>query len=78
MKHIRDGMQDYEYLNVLTNNGQGSFVTTEINSWITNSYTFETSGVGLQAARSALGKKMHQLSLSTPPAPPPEISIKVQ
>jgi len=78
MKHIRDGMQDYEYLNVLTNNSQGSFVATEINSWITSSYTFETSGVGLQAARSALGKKMHQLSLSTLPAPPPGISIKAQ
>jgi hypothetical protein len=62
LKNMRDGMQDYEYLNVLTNAGEGSFVTTQINSWITNSYTFETSGSGLEAARSALGTAMHQLT----------------
>ena len=62
LKHIRDGMQDYEYLNVLTNNGQSSLVQTQIASWITNSYTFETSGSGLQAARQALGTAMHQIT----------------
>ena len=65
LKNMRDGMQDYEYMNVLTNNGEGSFVTTQINSWITNSYTFETSGSGLEAARSALGTAMHQLTYGT-------------
>jgi len=28
-------VQDYEYLNVLTNAGQGSYVQTQITSWIT-------------------------------------------
>lgn len=62
LKHIRDGVQDYEYLNVLTVAGKSSVVSTQISSWITNSYTFETSGAGLQAARLNLGTTMHQLS----------------
>jgi hypothetical protein len=78
LKHSRDGMQDYEYLNVLTNKGKGALVTTEINSWITNSYTFETTGSGLEAARMALGTAMHQL---TYPAvailPPAGLSVTV-
>ncbi len=68
LKHIRDGVQDYEYLNALTVAGKGSVVSTQIASWITNSYTFETSGAGLQAARLNLGTTMHQLSF--PPSPP--------
>jgi hypothetical protein len=65
LKYIRDGMQDYEYLNILTQRGQGSFVSTQIRSWITNSYTFETTGSGLQSARMALGAAMHQLSYAS-------------
>jgi hypothetical protein len=64
LKHIRDGIQDYEYLNVLKNNGQSSTVNTQIASWMTNSLTFETSGAGLQAARTALGTAMHALTYS--------------
>lgn len=81
LKNIRDGMQDYEYLNILNNNGQGSLVTTEIDSWITNSYTFETTGSGLQAARMALGKALHQLSYPAvllPPTPPTNLTLTVQ
>jgi hypothetical protein len=65
VKHIRDGMQDYEYLNVLTNQGQGTVVNKQITSWITNSYTYDFSGAGLQAARSALGTAMHKLTYAT-------------
>jgi len=75
-EHIRDGMQDYEYLNVLTNKGKGALVTTEVNSWITNSYTFETTGSGLEAARMALGTAMQQLTY--PPVallPPTGLSV---
>ncbi|HEX3892283.1 MAG TPA: DUF4091 domain-containing protein [Terracidiphilus sp.] len=67
LKHIRDGMQDYEYLTVLSNSGQGKFVSAQINQWIQNSYTFETTGAGLQAARRALGGAMHKLTY--PPKP---------
>lgn len=67
LKHIRDGMQDYEYLNALTNAGEGSLVTAQINSWITNSYMFDTTGTGLQAARQTLGTTLHDLTY--PPTP---------
>jgi hypothetical protein len=77
LKHMRDGMQDYEYLNVLTNNGQSTLVATEINSWITNSYTFETTGSGLEAARSALGTAMHQITYPLIILPPSAVSVKV-
>ena len=69
LKDIRDGVQDYEYLNVLTNYGQSSLVQTQIASWITNSYTFETSGSGLQAARQALGTAIHQITYPVGNAP---------
>jgi hypothetical protein len=74
LKHMRDGMQDYEYLNVLKNNGQSSLVSTQIANWITNSYTFETSGTGLRAARTALGTAMHQLSYPARILPPPSVN----
>jgi len=70
LKHIRDGVQDYEYLYALTNAGNASFVQTQISTWITNSYTFETSGAGLQGARTALGTAMHRLTYSSPLQPP--------
>jgi hypothetical protein len=73
LKMIRDGVQDYEYLYKLNSLGYGSFVNTQITSWVTNSYTFETTGSGLQAARIALGNKLHSLSFAqngnTPAAP---------
>jgi len=77
LKHQRDGMQDYEYLNVLTTAGKTSLVTTEINSWITNSYKFETTGAGLLAARSALGSAMHGLTYSVTLLPPTGLTVTV-
>jgi hypothetical protein len=78
LQHIRDGMQDYEYLNKLTNDGFSGFVQTQITSWITNSYTFETSGTGLQTARAALGRKLHQITYPSVLAPPPTLTGTVQ
>ena len=62
LKHIRDGVQDYEYLNALKVAGEASVAQQQVSSWITNSYTFETSGTGLQTARLNLGTAMHQLT----------------
>jgi Domain of unknown function (DUF4091) len=62
LKMMRDGMQDYEYLYELTTLGQGAFVTSQIQSWITNSYTFTIDPAGLSAARQALGTSLHQLT----------------
>jgi hypothetical protein len=66
---IRDGMQDYEYLNALTNAGQGAFVQQQIASWITNSYTFNTDPTALTAARQALGQQLHQVGLQAKDPP---------
>ena len=70
LKMLRDGMQDYEYMNVLAKAGQGAFVQSTIASWIKNSYTFNenaTTPTGsftsdLTDARQALGSKIHQLT----------------
>jgi hypothetical protein len=78
LKHIRDGMQDYEYLNALNNRGKGSVASSQLSSWITNSYTFETSGAGLQAARQKLGTALHQLTYPTGLLPPPTLSGTIQ
>jgi hypothetical protein len=63
LKMIRDGMQDYEYLNALTKAGQGALATQQIKSFITNTYTFSNNPAGLTAARQALGTQLHQMSL---------------
>ena len=79
LKLMRDGVQDYEYLNALTNAGQGSFVQQQITSWITNSYTFEPTGTGLLAARQSLGTALHQLSYrGVTPSPPTNLKAIVQ
>jgi glycosyl hydrolase family 123 len=79
LKNIRDGMEDYEYLHALTAAGQGSFAMAEAQSFITNAYTFNNDPTALLYVRTALGNKLHQLSLSTPPEPPQGVTIiKVQ
>jgi hypothetical protein len=70
LKMMRDGMQDYEYLNLLTNEGQGSFVQSQISSWITNAYTFSVNPSGLTTARQALGQAIHQLTYPVSLLPP--------
>jgi hypothetical protein len=78
LKHMRDGGQDWEYMHALTSAGQASFVTTEIASWVTNSYTFEVTGSGLQTARLALGNALHHLTYSAVLLPPPTLTGTLQ
>jgi hypothetical protein len=78
LKHIRDGMQDYEYLYRLTALGQGTYVNAQVTNWITNSYTFENTGKGLLGARIALGTALHHLSYSALILPPTNVTGKVQ
>jgi hypothetical protein len=75
LKSIRDGMQDYEYLHALTVAGQGSFAMSEVQSFITNAYTFNNDPTALLGARTALGNKLHQLSLTPPPQPPTGVTV---
>jgi hypothetical protein len=77
LKNIRDGYEDYEYLHALANTGFGSFAAAEAQSFITNAYTFNNDPTALLSARTALGNKLHQLSLGAAPLPPPGLSIKV-
>ncbi len=62
LKLMRDGVQDYEYLYKLNALGYGTFVNTQLSSWVTNSYNFETSGAGLRSARTALGNQLHAIT----------------
>lgn len=62
LKYARDGFQDYEYENYLTNQGKGALVQSQIATWMTNAYTFNTNPVALEAARVALGTAIHQLT----------------
>jgi len=82
LKLARDGVQDYEYLYKLNALGYGTYVNTQLTSWITNSYKFETTGTGLQSARLALGSRIHTLTYANSgnpsPQPPPGLSISVK
>jgi hypothetical protein len=62
LKMIRDGMQDYEYLYALNQAGEGPFATQQALSFITNSYTFDNKPSALEAARMAMGTRLHQLA----------------
>lgn len=47
LKLMRDGVQDYEYLNLLNSVGKGTVATNAISEWISNGYCFNgvaTSG----------------------------------
>jgi hypothetical protein len=78
MKMIRDGIQDYEYMYKLNALGYSSEVNTEVDSEVTNSYTFGSWST-LQAARVALGNFMHALSYPAPgnPVAPPKVGLLV-
>jgi hypothetical protein len=85
LKYIRDGEQDYEYLYVLNQNGQGPYATAQLTSFITNSSTFDngwsggvSSGTPLTTARANLGTKMHQLTYGPVLLPPPALTGTVQ
>jgi hypothetical protein len=64
LKLIRDGIEDYEYLIRLTNLGLGNFATATANVFITNAYTFSNTSSDLQAARLALGNKLHAIAVN--------------
>jgi hypothetical protein len=71
LKMIRDGVQDYEYLHALTAAGEGSFVNLQVESVLTNSYTFSNDPAVITAARQALGTALHQLAHPTTGLLPP-------
>jgi hypothetical protein len=62
LKAIRDGIQDYEYAQILKSLGQGAFVKSVIQpiaaSW--TDWTHDTNA--LEVARQQLGQQLHHLS----------------
>jgi hypothetical protein len=62
LEHIRDGMQDYEYLAALDKAGYPDFARKVAESFITNPYTFSDNPQAMVDARNALGTKLHRLS----------------
>ena len=60
MKYLRDGVQDYEYVQLLKNCGQTSFALSVANSvglnWNWGSWTTDPSA--LESAREQLGNQI--------------------
>jgi len=62
LKAIRDGIQDYEYAQILKNLGQVPFVTSVIQPIATSWTNWSRDPSDLDAARLQLGQKIHQVS----------------
>jgi hypothetical protein len=63
LKAIRDGIQDYEYAQILKNLGQGAFTNSIIVPIATSWSNWNHDPNALEAARLQLGQQLHQLSL---------------
>jgi len=62
LKQLRDGEQDYEYIQLLKNLGQGAYAL-QVASGVASSYSnWSQNPATLQAARIALGQKLDSLS----------------
>jgi len=62
MKAIRDGMQDYEYAQILKNLGQGTFTNSVIQPIAASWTNWNHNPSALEAARLQLGQLLHQLA----------------
>jgi hypothetical protein len=62
LKAIRDGIQDYEYAQILKNLGQVSFMNSIIQPIATSWSNWSHDPNALEAARMQLGQKLDQLS----------------
>ena len=66
LKLIRDGMEDFEYLNLLSQAGQSSFAATVSSTFIQNAYTFNNDPSALTSARIAMGELLNGLAVIPP------------
>ena len=62
LEHIRDGMEDYEYLRMLAAAGDAAFAERTSRTIITNAFTFDNDPDHYMAARRALGDRLHQMA----------------
>jgi hypothetical protein len=66
LKLIREGMEDYEYLNALAKAGHSDLADSAIRSFITNAYTFDNNPAALQGAREKMGNALHRVAVGLP------------
>ena len=66
LKLIRDGMEDFEYLNALSQAGQSSFAATVSSTFIQNAYSFNNDPSALTSARFAMGELLNGLAIPPP------------
>ncbi len=62
LKAIRDGIQDYEYAQILKNVGQVPFLNSVIQPIATSWSNWNHSPSALESARQQLGQLLHQLA----------------
>jgi hypothetical protein len=62
LKTIRDGIQDYEYAQILKSLGQNAFTNSVVQAIATNWTNWTHDASALEAARQQLGQQLHQLS----------------
>ena len=82
----RDGVQDYEYLNVLTQKGQGTLAMNAAKSWITDNKTFNVNPSvaaygftsDLTDARTNLGNALNKLTYGAVVLPPTSLTATLQ
>jgi len=55
-------MEDFEYLHALDVAGDGAFATSTARAFITSATAYSTDPAMMQAARQALGMRLHQLA----------------
>lgn len=81
----RDGIQDYEYMDLLNSEGEGAFVTNEIRTWLNSSWSFNNDPVAaasgfsgdIMDARNALGMAVHDLTYPVALQPPTDVTATV-
>jgi hypothetical protein len=62
LKAIRDGIQDYEYAQILKNLGQVPFLNSVVQPIATSWINWTQDPIALEAARQQLGQQLNQLS----------------
>ncbi len=61
MKMLREGMQDYEYLNLLTTLGDSAFAQTELAKVVTNAGSFASDPTVLEQAKLDMATEIEKV-----------------
>src|SRR4029079_10509875 len=58
LKLIRDGLEDYEYLNLLARHADAAMVKKLVDTLVTNTYTFDKDPAKLSEVRRVIGEQL--------------------